>query len=918
MSAEALTSTIGDELNLISGTWFTRTTTNLFLPDTVQTSNEGLEFNDASPGTLTLSLGTFSATIIAGDVIEAISNVPEVIAFTVVSRDSDTQLTVTPIPDVESFSNAAFRITNANIDSIPVESTHRFPDSGSIAIDGIVYTYTSKTRTTFDGITYVGLNSTIVSGIKQNHQALTTVADNSQTIGEIYEKKNSLFVDTATGEDLTTLGTNLGVPRVSGFSDDELYRQVIQLVAYSRRGTRFLIQDFLTLVFGAGNFVYFESHVRNEDNDTEAYGAGTIYISANDPTKFVAKFFIEGRRVSDLIPLVDSFSVDIPDAFTHNDYSLNTVPHGENNILIEPNPTLLVSSTDGTNISGTAGSFPSSILPGDEIEICGAGLQNRRSTITSRISDTAITVGNISDLPNQSATLSTFSNRCFRIHRVRPYYGLYRPSEEVERIGSTLVPRWTYTGAVAESTGAILLTSPPRLILDGGGAARPSYRTDFRGHPEDLVTISVVFQANPLLNTGADIRTQSLVFSDGIRYITLGLGPASLASMLVGLADGAGGFFFPGTLLTETFRHELQIVKDGTRSVSLLRDGNTIQSIPYSSFPLTTAVTDPTANASGKFISFGVIPSTAANTSLSVEYVQINTQPRRELRNSFDNVATTAAPNRITGGTFSLSDAGKLLRVRDTDAVNPEGGSSVGVWEITNVISTSEVLVTGRTRRRGQVLTADPNVFLVADDLQAFVLPHDQGHQLEILTGVNAGLYAIDAFTDKDGVDIVIEPGFLTALSFGSYLTFDSNDYPTECTSPVLFASGVRLTVPLIVNLEEVDWRLVPTFPTSNCKIELFETVSRTGQTIAARDSLGAIGEPIQINRTTFPNSVLYNDNDVNVLIDAVTQQFTLSPLYLMDNFGFLKSIIQDLVTAGVRVRFDEVEVDDSGFHLSS
>jgi hypothetical protein len=143
-----------------------------------------------------------------------------------------------------------------------VESTLDWPATGTIAVGGVVYAYTGTTPGSFTGISHVRAGVS-TPGAAAIHRDLEVVADLNRSWSGFDLLRRGLFVETAEGEDLTTIGRNLGVPRRRMFTTDAQFRDVVQALAYNPRGTLHGLRQALTALVGAGNFEIYEDLVKD-------------------------------------------------------------------------------------------------------------------------------------------------------------------------------------------------------------------------------------------------------------------------------------------------------------------------------------------------------------------------------------------------------------------------------------------------------------------------------------------------------------------------------------------------------------------------------------------------------------------------------------------------------------------------------
>ncbi len=150
-------------------------------------------------------------------------------------------------------------VTSKVTNSVGVETTLNWPDSGKISIGGITYNYASKTLgpPSFDVLTYT-LSDEDRPGLQKAHNQQSTVTDLSKSISAIDQVRRAMLVDHAEGEDLNIVGRNLGVLRFPFLESDDVFREIIKALAYNPKGTIFGMELALTAMVGAGNFLITE------------------------------------------------------------------------------------------------------------------------------------------------------------------------------------------------------------------------------------------------------------------------------------------------------------------------------------------------------------------------------------------------------------------------------------------------------------------------------------------------------------------------------------------------------------------------------------------------------------------------------------------------------------------------------------
>ena len=141
--------------------------------------------------------------------------------------------------------------------TIYVERSHGLPATGVVAIDGVPYQYSSENDGSLGGIGFTH-GGVFVSGAANDHDIGSQVTDLSVTYSAIDQATHALFLDTATGTDLSVIGRNLGVLRAPSLADDEQYRNLIRVLAYNPRGTLLGLRLVLDTLVGAGNYAITE------------------------------------------------------------------------------------------------------------------------------------------------------------------------------------------------------------------------------------------------------------------------------------------------------------------------------------------------------------------------------------------------------------------------------------------------------------------------------------------------------------------------------------------------------------------------------------------------------------------------------------------------------------------------------------
>ena len=148
-------------------------------------------------------------------------------------------------------------VANAGATTIAVEVTEGWAASGKLGIDGVLYTYTGKTATTFTGIQHVAAGNTVDGCIIQ-HRVESPVVDRSLQWSAVELARRALLVNYAEGDYLSSIGRNLGVNRLPIYRTDDQFRDVIKAVAYNPKGTIYGLDLALEAMVGAGNYEIYE------------------------------------------------------------------------------------------------------------------------------------------------------------------------------------------------------------------------------------------------------------------------------------------------------------------------------------------------------------------------------------------------------------------------------------------------------------------------------------------------------------------------------------------------------------------------------------------------------------------------------------------------------------------------------------
>lgn len=139
--------------------------------------------------------------------------------------------------------------------TMTVESTNGFGENNDGASDakllvgGEIIEASGRTVTTFTGLT----RGVDVSKVPALHPPGTIVYDISGNTSAVDLLRRGFSVNTAVGEDLDVIGSNLGLQRCVGL-DEDTWREIIKTIAYLPKQTLDAFRQALTALLGAGNF----------------------------------------------------------------------------------------------------------------------------------------------------------------------------------------------------------------------------------------------------------------------------------------------------------------------------------------------------------------------------------------------------------------------------------------------------------------------------------------------------------------------------------------------------------------------------------------------------------------------------------------------------------------------------------------
>lgn len=391
----------------------------------------------------------------------------------------------------------------------------------------------------------------------------------------------------------------------------------------------------------------------------------------------------------------------------------------------------------------------------------------------------------------------------------------------------------------------------------------------------------------------------------------------------VGLLDGtAGGSGSPEHATFEIERPAIQ--RDGTTLCVLRKNGVIVDVAPYSAFA--AVVTDPR-------IEFGM----AAGSGVYAEVLEADwsTTDQQERNNEHWTGATLTAPRTLfkigafPAGPAPVGKLGSKVRITRFDAasMNSSGGVPLGEFVVDTLSGFgASGTVIGVRQRRASFSPANRRRVRIEGDVLPFGWPMMKGWSLEILTGVNAGVFPITKFLNPTtGEDLDYVPGSATdvlAMSDTSaYVTSERDLVMRSMTNWLEVDTSALADIRVDGNPHggglfdgdepEAEWRLVPVFPTGGVNVE-FEFVNATSY------AGGVVTKPIE----PFTHPRLYEVQrtvllSAQTLAEDETNDGSQSwPFYLSDAFGYVRRLIDQYTVAGVIADFDHLVVDDTGPHI--
>ena len=188
---------------------------------------------------------------------------------------------------------------------LPVESALDWDEEGKVGLGGVAYYYASRTDTELQGITHVS-GGVFTVGVKRVHNVEAPVVNLNRRKSAVDLARRAMLVAYAEGDDLNALGRNLGVNRLPFLASDDVFREIVQALAYNPKGTVFGLELALDALVGPGNYEIIEDLVQFPC---------TVFIklvgAATTDTKSEGKTYLTGPEYQP--PTSDTtFAIDVP------------------------------------------------------------------------------------------------------------------------------------------------------------------------------------------------------------------------------------------------------------------------------------------------------------------------------------------------------------------------------------------------------------------------------------------------------------------------------------------------------------------------------------------------------------------------------------------------------------------------------
>lgn len=951
----ALTSAIGDELNDFSGgvSSLTLSTTPAEVR-IVDGAGLGPTANGASaiaPGTTVLLPNATLTAVQVGDRFRLLTPGPTVTEAAIETVGTTSITLVTPGIG-SAFSDASYEIVRPASTQIALATTLGFftptaTERGRVVINNTLYTYSSMTSTTLVGVQYLDAEGTFRDGVPHDIPPLTEVVDYTEAFSAVDTLRRSIYVRTATSASLDALGRDLGVPRAAVQPEAE-YRQLIEVMAYARRGTTAAIEAALDVLVGAGNYELFTDNTGGRAQgidgqsglDVPFNNPNTLFIRviSNDGDTFNGKAFAEGPEYAPLnagvatttlaannirpsaaaIARVELAPDPLPDAVARRGID-GTLTFNPNSVVFTAGTGMIANAVDGDILIIDAGMFTGRRLLIDTVD----GTNTNATILPSDQIDTALPTTGTADVPRWRIVRPGRSD--FRTHL---------PSEEARELFPPPVTEFetSESETVFEYTGTTESDIQPLAsgIRFTANANAQTYRRRARvvASSDGYVEWRVLIEQDSVDTAPGNAI---LEINDGSRTLRIGFRTGA-TTVDVGILDGTNAFatiagvtnpVLDATPATTPFIVRLE--KSNTSQWRVWVDDALLFAVAHDSVLASAAVT----TTPGGF-SFGKLAG--AYAPVGDPWIVQSCQWQFETGEDYFSTTISAALATPSGGTAGVSDtgtngvfaAGGSLRVVDWSTASSVGGLPLGEWVIDdNPVSDPDVVeVTGRTTPGGRTSLGTPDLVISRDVPNMFRYPDHLGAEIELLTGPNAGAYTISEILHAD-LSPVAPAGAITQ----SKVTLDGNKAADPLFQPPLRATGsvVRVSNPPtngFTAVDRLDFRLRPGWVAQTATAIVPGTGSYSSGTRVVTHRAVNINrdppnsEPIMaVYFGTTLSSQLWTESTANARNDS--DGLTHYAYYLYDNVGYTRDIVELLTVAGVIPEFFRLTRDAAGLHIT-
>lgn len=160
-------------------------------------------------------------------------------------------------------------------DQLVLERTLGMDPAGTVVVDGVTYAYGKLGDGTLGQLVVTTPQGTFF-GVQREHLRNAVVVDATRDFSALDFVRRAFFVNTAIGEDLSTLGRQLGVLRAPEVADDEQYRRLIRALAYNPRTTLYGLSQALDIMVGEGQYTIVEDPARPSTVDVYLNASGIL------------------------------------------------------------------------------------------------------------------------------------------------------------------------------------------------------------------------------------------------------------------------------------------------------------------------------------------------------------------------------------------------------------------------------------------------------------------------------------------------------------------------------------------------------------------------------------------------------------------------------------------------------------------